>query len=169
VVTDILSFSFQRWTGQNMSFVNEFISPEDVEKYGLKAIDEKFIVGGTNARDWTIDRHRGIYLRNVAIGGGADPEIRNQTKWCFFWRDELLTLRLDLLDGGGETGGIGWSQWKLVRVNGSEGLPESLKGLRLEFLDSLKAALTAYRSAGAYSREWSSYRVQIEIDGGCVL
>jgi hypothetical protein len=153
----------------NMSFVNEFISADDVEKYGLKAIDEKFIVGGTNSRQWTIDRDRGIYLRNVARGGGAEPEIRNQTKWSFFWGDELLTLRLDLIDGGGETGGMGWSQWKLVRVNGSEGLPESLKGMRGDFLESLKEALITYRSAGAYSRDWSSYQVQIEIDGGCVL
>jgi hypothetical protein len=152
-----------------MSFVNEFISADDVEKYGLKAIDEKFIVGGTNSRQWTIDRGRGIYLRNVARGGGAEPEIRNQTKWSLFWCDELLTLRLDLLDGGGETGGMGWSKWKLVRVNGSEGLPQNLKGRQAEFLDTLKAALTAYRSAGTYSRDWSGYRVQIEVDGGCVL
>ena len=60
-----------------MPFINEFISEADVDKYGLKAIDEKVIVGGTRARDWTIDRERGIYLRNVAIGGGNEPEIRN--------------------------------------------------------------------------------------------
>ena len=152
-----------------MTFINEFIAFEDVEKYKLKAIDEKFIVGGTNSRQWTIDRSRGIYLRNVARGGGAEPEIRNQTKWSFLWCDELLTLRLDLLDGGGEVGGIGWAQWKLVRVNGSDGLPKSLKGKREEFLNDLKEALIAYKSAGTYSREWSGYRVQIEIDGGCVL
>ena len=44
-----------------MAFVNEFISAEDVAKYGLKAIDEQFKSNGTNSRDWTIDRERDIY------------------------------------------------------------------------------------------------------------
>jgi hypothetical protein len=83
-----------------MPFVNEYIPAEDIEKYHLKEIDKKFIVGGTNARDWTVDRERNIYLRNVANGGGNEPEIRNQTTWSFFWHNELLTLRLDLVGGG---------------------------------------------------------------------
>lgn len=152
-----------------MGFVNEFIPAEDVEAYGLKAIDQKFIVGGTNARDWTIDRERNMYLRNVAIGGGAEPEIRNQTKWSFFWRGELLTLRLDSITGGGGRGEPGWSHWKLMMVNGSYGLPAHLKKAVDAFIADLKQALTAYQGAGVYSAAYTSYSVILEIDEGCVL
>lgn len=54
-----------------MAFVSEFISPDDVARYDILSIDRKFLIGGTNARDWVIDREREIYLRNVAHGGGV--------------------------------------------------------------------------------------------------
>lgn len=153
-----------------MAFVNEFIPAEDVEKYDLKAVDKNFIVGRTRARDWTIDRERNIYLRNVAIGGGADPDLRNQTTWTFYWRGDLLNLRLDLLDGGaGESAEHGWSHWKLVWLNGSHGLPAHLKPKCAEILDDLKEALVAYQGFGVYSRDYTSYRVALEVDSGCVL
>lgn len=108
-----------------MSFVNEFIPAEDVDKYGLKEIDKHFIVGGTNARDWTIDRDRDIYLRNVANGR---EDWRNQTKWTFYWRGAELTLRLDLLGGRGgarRTGLValeaGPAQWQSWIANSLEG------------------------------------------------
>lgn len=63
-------------------------------------------MGGTNARDWVIDRDRDSYLRNVAHGGGAEPELRSRTIWSFQWRGSLLTLRLDLLESGGERRGL---------------------------------------------------------------
>lgn len=151
-----------------MGFVNEFIPVEDVETYGLKAIDQKFIVGGTNARDWTIDRARNIYLRNVAQGGGAEPEISHQMKWSFYWHGELLTLRLDLMGGGGGRGEPGWSHWKLVMVNGSYGLPEHLKANKSHFIDDLKEALTAYKDFGAYSSN-TDYSIIFDIDAECVL
>jgi hypothetical protein len=152
-----------------MGFVNEFIPPEDVERWGLAEIDERFVVGGTRSRQWTIDREREIYLRNVARGGGGDPDIRNQTIWTFYWQGTPLTVRLDLLDGRGGPGEPGWSHWKLVWVNGSHGLPEWLEQKTSEFLCDLKSALTAYKSAGVYSAAYSDYRVTLDIDEGCVL
>ena len=152
-----------------MAFVNEFISAEDVEKYGLKTIDEKFIVGGTNSRQWTIDRERDIYLRCVARGGGAEPEIRNQTKWTFYWRGTPLTLRLDLLEGRGEGGEAGWSHWRLVWLNGSSGLPEHLHPQKAQILEDLEEALTAYQGAGVYSADYTDYSVTLDIAEECVL
>lgn len=151
-----------------MPFINEFISAEDAENYGLKAIDQTFIVGGTNARDWTIDRERNIYLRNVAHGGGTDPEVSNQMKWSFYWQGELLTLRLDLMDGGGARGEPGWSHWKLVMINGSQGLPEYLRTKRPQFIADLKEALIAYKDFGAYSSN-TEYSIVFEIDADCVI
>jgi hypothetical protein len=151
-----------------MPFVNEYIPADDIEKYDLKTIDQKFIVGGTNARDWTIDRERNIYLRNVANGGGNEPEIRNQTTWSFFQHGEILTLRLDLITGGGGRREPGWSHWRLVRVNGSYGLPELLKPFKEQILQDLKSALLAYKDGGVYS-SCISYDVVLDISEECVL
>lgn len=151
-----------------MLFINEFITAEDVEKYGIKSIDQNFIVGGTNSRQWTIDREREIYLRNVARGGGNEPEIRNQTKWSFFWHSVLLTLRLDLVDGGGRRGEPGWSHWRLVRINGGTELPANLHTDKNIFIEDLKNALLAYKDFGAYSTN-TDYRIVFDIDRDCVL
>jgi hypothetical protein len=152
-----------------MAFVNEFISAEDVEKYGLHEIDKHFVIGGTNARDWTIDRKRDIYLRNVAIGGGAEPELRNQMKWSFYWHETLFTIRLDLLKGTGGRGEPGWSHWRMMWISGIHGLPDHLKKKKDDFVADLKEALTAYQGAGVYSANYASYSVLLEIDEGCEL
>ncbi len=152
----------------NKAFINEFISDADVDKYGLKAIDEKFIVGGTRSRQLTIDRERDIYLRNVAIGGGNEPEIRNQTQWSFYWKGYMLYLRLDLMGGGGLPGEPGWSRWRMIWLNGSHGLPETLKPDRQRIIADLQEALLAYKDFGAYSTN-TDYRIEFEIDQECVI
>lgn len=149
-----------------MSFVNEFISSEDVAAYGLKEIDRKFIVGGTNARDWAIDRARGFYLRNVANGR---EECRSETTWTFWWHEHLLTLQLDLMEGSGGPDDPCWSRWKLMLVNDGAGLPDSLMDRGTDFLEDLKAALTAYGGAGIYSADYASYSVTLDVGERCVL
>ncbi|WP_372390344.1 hypothetical protein ACCQ05_11595 [Xanthomonas sp. NCPPB 3582] len=146
-----------------MPFVNEFIPAPDVVKYNLEGIDRDFVVGGTNARDWTIDRDRDLYLRNVANGGGTEIEVRNQTKFSFYWHGELLTLRLDLVDGGGTRGQSGWSHWRLMWINGGDGLPEHLKDDKDQFIADLKEALLAYKDFGVHSRN-TEYHIALEVD-----
>ncbi|MCL1501435.1 hypothetical protein [Xanthomonas nasturtii] len=145
-----------------MPFVNEFIPEPDVVKHDLEAIDRDFVVGGTNARDWTVDRDRDMYLRNVANGGGTEIEVRNQTKFSFYWHGELLTLRLDLVDGGGARGQPGWSHWRLMRINGGEGLPEYLKADKEQFIADFKEALLAYKDFGVHSRN-TDYHIVFEV------
>lgn len=151
-----------------MAFVNEFISPDDIEKYNLEKIDETFVVGGTRARDWTIDRERDIYLRNVAVGSGPDPDERNQTKWTFYWKGTALTLRLDLLDGYGAPGEPGWSHWKLVWLNGNEGLPAHLRPHAEQILQDLREALLTYKDFGVYSTN-TEYQITFEVAEGCTV
>ena len=150
-----------------MGFVNEFIPEEDVEKYQLAEIDKRFVVGGTNARDWTIDRERDIYLRNVAVGR---EDWRNQTEWTFYWHGTLLTMRLDLVGTGGKTGEPGWAHWKMIWMCGTDGLPMHLKPHKAQILDDLKEALTAFRGlGGVYAPAYSEYSVTLELDKECVL
>jgi hypothetical protein len=151
-----------------MAFINELISEADLEKYHIKEIDEEFVVGQTKSRQWTIDRGRDIYLRNVARGGGGDPDIRSQTTWTLYWHGDLLGLRLDLLDGGGARGEPGWSHWRLVWLEGSHGLPDQLKPQRTQILEALYEALLAYKDFGVYSTN-TDYRVTLDLAEGCVV
>jgi hypothetical protein len=89
-------------------------------------------------------------------------------KWSFYWHDELLTLRLDLMGGGGGRGEPGWSHWKLVMVNGSYGLPEHFRAYQSQFIADLKEALTAYKDFGAYSSN-TNYSIVLDLDAECVL
>ncbi|MEA9556412.1 hypothetical protein VC273_10960 [Xanthomonas nasturtii] len=152
-----------------MAFVSDFISPDDVARYDILSIDRKFLIGGTNSRDWVIDREREIYLRNVAHGGGSEPEIRNQAHWTFYWRGELLTLRLDMLESGGERKGAGWSRWMLVLINGGKGLPAHLKSDAPQIIEDLGVALTAHKGFGGVHSNYIDYNAKIEISEGCVI
>ncbi|MGO4779644.1 hypothetical protein AB4084_29645, partial [Lysobacter sp. 2RAB21] len=80
-----------------------------------------------------------------------------------------IYLRLDLISGGEDAGNVGWSHWKLVWLNGNNGLPPHLKDKKAQILVDLEDALLVYRSFGIYSREWSGYRVTLEVDRSCVI
>ena len=148
-----------------MPFVNEYISPEDAEKYCLRDIDAK-VIGRNESRDWTIDRSRDIYLRNVAMGRNEDT--KHESLWTFYWKGSLLTLRLDLRGGQGAAGAPGWSHWLLVYINGSEGLPSPLAPHRQNVLDDLQQALTAYKDGGVFAVN-TSYNVTLDLAADCVL
>lgn len=147
------------------NFIIEFIPPKDVKTYKLDEIDKKFVVGGTGARDWTIDRERNIYLRNVATGR---EDWRSETEWTFYWKGQEMTLRLDLLDGQGERREPGRSHWRLISVNGGHGLSTSLKPLARSFMNDLEEALVAYKDFGVYSTN-TDYSVTLDMHPECVL
>lgn len=138
-----------------MPFVNEYISEADIEKYNIESINRKFVVGGTHARDWTIDRDRNIYLRNVANGR---EEFACQTTWTFYWGEELIVLDLDLIEGGGSPSQPGWSRWRLRKIE----MPESLKLHQQEIINDLKDALLAYKDGGVFSVN-TTYQVMLDI------
>lgn len=148
-----------------MPFVNEYITPEDEEKYHLAEIDADFN-GGNRSRQWTIDREHDVYLRNLARG--REEENRHESTWTFYWRGTPLTLRLALLDAWGKAGEPGGGHWRLIFLNGSNGLPLALKGDRHAILDHLKQALMAYKDGGVFSLK-TSYSVILDLAEECVL
>lgn len=79
-----------------------------------------------------------------------------------------MTLRLDLVEGGGERREPGWSHWRLVWLNGGEGLPEHLKESRIEILQALEEALLAYKDFGVYSTN-TDYRVILDVEDRCII
>jgi|APLak6261658528_1056013.scaffolds.fasta_scaffold01984_1 hypothetical protein len=138
-----------------MTFVNERISEEDALKFGLADIDKKFFVGATNARDWTIDRERNMYLRNVTNGR---EEYRSRSGWTFYCHGEWIYLELTAIEGGGKRGEPGWAHWKLQSIE----LPEHLKSQRTQILANLKEALIAYKDGGVFAM-CTDYTVTLDI------
>ncbi len=139
-----------------MPFVNEYISAEDFEKYQLREIDKHHVVGGVNARTWTVDSVRDMYLRKLANGR---EEFSHQMEWTFYWRGQAHTLRMDILDTKGRPNEPGWSRWSLLRVNATDapaGIPEPAD----EFLADLKDALLARKDGGVFSRS-TDYSVEL--------
>ena len=130
-----------------MPFVNEYIPAEDFEKYGLHEIDKRQ-ASAVRARDWTVDRERGIYLRELNRGR---EEFSYESYWTFFWRGSAYTIELHAIEGGGRPGAPGWAKWGLVRVNGQDapaGLPQPAE----EFLADLHDALLAYKDGGWFAQ-----------------
>ena len=61
-----------------MAFVNEYISDEDVEKYGIRQLrDELHANYATREHwEWTIDRERDAYLMRLRnLGRDLEPEV----------------------------------------------------------------------------------------------
>lgn len=138
-----------------MAFVNEYIPEADSEEYGIKEINKRFVVGGTSARDWTIDRERDIYLRNVANGR---EEFRHQSTWTFYWHGELLVVKLDMVEGRGKRGEPGWSHYKLRHID----MPVHMQDKYAEIVNDLKDALTAYKDGGVFSAN-TTYTVTLDL------
>ena len=133
-----------------MAFVNEMISEDDKKKYGLEKVDEWLKkTGKSRQRDWTIDHEREIYLRVIKWGR---EEFSHHSTWHFYWRGQLLTVCLELLDAGGKPGGHGWANFKLVDCY-KQGffVPDHLLDRRNEVVADLRDALTAYADGGIYS------------------
>lgn len=65
-----------------MTFINEKVSEQDIEKYGLREINKQFVRGDISYY-WTIDQDRNIYLRDMG-GNWQEPE---QQRFSFFGKD----------------------------------------------------------------------------------
>ena len=72
-----------------MAFVNEYISPEDRERYRLADFESKlFIINPQD--DWAIDRERNIFLRVIRPEARksepGDPDARFEDDFQFHWK-----------------------------------------------------------------------------------
>jgi hypothetical protein len=125
-----------------MTFVIEKVSEQDIEKFGLREINERFWKGNGDYH-WVIDRERDVYLRYLCHGD-RDTPYRND--FSFYWKGTLLTIRLEKR-GEGVRGGKGSTTWSW----GGWQLPESLASHREEIIANIKEALIAYKDNGMYS------------------
>jgi hypothetical protein len=141
--------------GNTVAFVNEYISAEDRQAYGIEAIDQNFVTGGTNSRQWTIDRARDIYLRMVTRGR---EEVAHQSTWTLYWHGELIVVDLSLVATSiSSDRQSGSARYQLRRLR----LPPYLDEQRDEVMSDLRKALLAYKDGGVYAVA-SSFALVIE-------
>ena len=141
-----------------MGFVNEYYTPEDVKRYHLAEIDDKYGLGLSRGDSWTVDRARGFYLRRMEQGREHEA---GQQVFDFLLGDRLLRVRLTV-EGGGKIGESGWRHYGLMRVDlvkkdfrcppRPEKIHPEIEPYLNKILPILKEALTAYRNFGVYTK-----------------
>jgi len=161
-----------------MAFVNEYIPESDMEKYRIEEIDQHLIGRGvTHARDWTVDRERNMYLRNVFDGTFEDV---GQTLWNFFWNGELILFKMIItaLSGGRNKPvsarkrivhlclmEIVEGRYYSLSLGSSIILPERLESQKAQIFKDLEEALLAYKDGGVFATA-TSYELFLELGEG---
>ena len=78
-----------------MAFVNEYISDEDVEKYDIAQLRDKFHAYRQEKFYWTRDRERDAYLMRLRnLGRDLEPEL-----WLLYEKSRYCAVMLH--DAGG--------------------------------------------------------------------
>ncbi len=130
--------------GKDMGFVNEYASDEDIEKYELHEIWDKYhprrrgdYYGGERP-SFTIDRENKIFFMVIARG---IREEGNQATFLLSWNGEHITGRIKQDGGSSELGSSPFLRvWHLLMLD----RPESSKVSDSEVKNCLKDALKVY-------------------------
>ena len=136
-----------------MAFINEYIPPDDFEKYNIDKLRNLPGLGGTLSDAWTIDRESGSWLYHYASGFDKEIGFNKDQYWYFFWRSHLIDIKTKIMDMRG--GGIGQhysARYKIISIN----CPSSHEINRDEMLLDFQAALSVYGPGGMLSDSISS-------------
>ena len=132
-----------------MAFVNEYVSDEDVEKYGIAQLRDELHAYHQRRYHWTRDRERDVYLVQIHhLGRDLEPE-----DWLLYEKGRYCAVRLHL-EGGSKNYSerpyrILWyfdgfsDGWLRCPVPSEEEQPH--------IIQLLKEALTAYGEGGVNS------------------
>jgi len=159
-----------------MAFVNEWISQEDIEKYGLielcdnyRANDDKYTAVKEPRRkvDWTIDRDRGIWLLSVASVTDPNFHLPSATQEKIFilhYQGKNIEVKLwrDLVSKATDTTPLTIS-WKFLTIT-----PNSIDVVEEAALKTIVCeALHTYKKLGIYSKKTKDTEVVcIGFEGG---
>lgn len=140
-----------------MSFVNEFVPEEDINKYRLREIWDKyhpFSKEGLNKsfrHSWTIDREKDVFIIPASTGR---EEFSNQTIWILWWKGVELSVTLRQSGSEKISEGTGLVVWELESIWKPQGCAINDR----EIIPVLKEALSAYGFYGIY-RQLPDYKV----------
>lgn len=140
-----------------MTYINEFISQEDRQKYKIDDLEKyyKGLLGPVSTRGgWTIDREKNSYLIKIKTGHGFDNELG--VKYFVFYWQELDILAKFQTKGGGVPDGLKWRRYELKQIDMDdiETPQEDQDRFKRDYdlmINDLKIALIAYRDFGILS------------------
>ena len=147
-----------------MTFINEYIPKEDLEKYNFAELNKRKKKGGETSDDWTIDREANVWLRHfyteydhTELDGG----YTGVTGWDFYWKGTLIFLELKALSFEGERGTPCHQCQKLLSIN----IPSELESHSDQIIKDFIDAFTAYGGAGMLSDVgyYTSYAFTLEL------
>lgn len=120
-----------------MAFVNEFVSPEDFDKYGFREINRKYrmIDEETN---WTVDKERDIYIRKISWGHASPGFVR----FHMYWKGQLFFAY------------IIYGENHSRKLKGID-IPKDLESEREEIIECLREAIRKHGDGGAWSIDTS--------------
>ncbi len=131
-----------------MAFVNEYISQEDIEKYGLNKLWASYHINYDKIPDgksWTIDRDREIWLMYTAgvRDYNTDHQYTNEEIWTLYYKGTNIEVRLEYITSDIINGSYK-KVYKLLSLS-----PGSLDNLdNKEIIDILQEALQVYGYMG---------------------
>lgn len=130
-----------------MAFVNEYITPEDREKYGLDELDkiyQRMFLPMSKSDDFTIDRERNCYLRLVKLG--REPEGEGNIWYFSFFINENTYVLKFLIEEAGNLRTQAYRKYTLLKIQSNDQIDIT------PFFPILKEALIAYKVLGILSK-----------------
>lgn len=126
-----------------MAFIVEYVPEADIEKYGLRALNEK-AWQGDGGYQWVIDRERDIYLRYMGRGDREEEPYR--VNFDFYWKGTVLWIAFEkrVHEVPGVKCETNWEFWGWQ-------IPPELMPEREAILAALKEALVAYKDNGMFA------------------
>lgn len=146
-----------------MTFINEFISDEDMKKYKIKSIDDQFKFGNTNSDSWTIDKKNNMFLKKLAKDR-IDDYGRIWVYWIFLWEGNLFVITTENVDSNhAKRGQFYWLHKKIRKLAFFEKDLPLNNALQTKLLKSLRKAFMVYADGGVYS-DGGGFDMKLEID-----
>lgn len=137
-----------------MAFVNEYISPEDRQKYGIDELNKfyhRMFLPMGSGNSWTIDRQKNCYLRFVRQGRYCEEGEERISYFSFYWNGLVRVIRFQSESGGGGRQALVWKQkYYLKKIDPP--IDDLDASQRKQFFDVLKEALIAFRDFGVLSK-----------------
>lgn len=139
-----------------MAFVNEYITEEDKEKYGLdllwKKYDHSYKKNFPSKKGWTIDREKEIWLMEMA--GILDDSVfdhaySSEQIWTLYCQGQSVEVRLEV-SSDKEFNGKKYNKiWNLLAI-----YPDSLNNLSIDELIKLMEEIL---EVFGYEGVWMQY------------
>lgn len=133
-----------------VGFVNDYATDEEIERYGLKEIWDRYNPGakgfywlGARA-SFTVDRKAGVFLQALSQGTG---EKGSRTHFLLWWQGKQIRVALDLAEGSSKNldDRPFVCKWSLASLD----VPQDFPIAKEKVIEVVKMAVSVYGYMGA--------------------